>query len=145
MHNTGFSPYRLPTVVCSLSSFMYLCMNPMSPSARSEDYGSTFVNINDRLDSSRTVVLSPTFFVSDFNPNLVNCGQNHPTVPYIPLCDPPPSLSLSLLHLSFSLQTPHNLVSTTRWMKEAASRPLPSLLQTLTRGPSSTILTKMAG
>ncbi|CAI7997761.1 Sortilin-related receptor (Fragment) [Geodia barretti] len=38
---------------------------------RSENYGSTFVNINSRLESSSSVVLSPRFFVSDFNPNLL--------------------------------------------------------------------------
>jgi hypothetical protein len=38
---------------------------------RSEDYGATFVNINNRLESSSSVVLSPRFFVSDFNQNLL--------------------------------------------------------------------------
>ena len=66
-----FIRQKLPTTNKSAGVWGLKNVHSLDFPTRSEDYGSTFVNINNRLESSNSVVLSPRFFVSDFNPNLV--------------------------------------------------------------------------
>ena len=114
------------------------CTLHFPAASRSEDYGSTFENINSRLDPNNQVVLSPRFFVSDFNQNVVcrlqidqhcldlSLTHTHSLSLFFSLTL---SLSLSLtrtlsLSLSLSLHTSSSLhmqpshVSTIQWTRE---------------------------